>query len=151
MSSPASASDRARQWFDTYTRDFSREDFQRLFTHDTAEAYDFFARGLDEDRLAALPWWKRLPLQFRQGFVAFTLPLPAARRALYLVALGFALVGIVQLYRGFAAVPVPFGTPFFQIPVLMPVWSHGTFALLVSLLLVNLLVLLEVADRLSLK
>jgi phosphoserine phosphatase RsbU/P len=151
MSSRASASYRAREWFDTYTRDFSREDFQRLFTHDTAEAYDFFARGLDEDRLAGLPWWKRLPLQFRQVFVAFTLRLPAARRALYIVALGFALVGIVQLYRGFAAVPVPFGTPFFQIPVLMPVWSHGTLALLVSLLLVNLLVLLEVADRLSLK
>jgi sigma-B regulation protein RsbU (phosphoserine phosphatase) len=151
MSSRASASHRAREWFDTYTRDFSREDFQRLFTYDTAEAYDFFARGLDEDRLAGLPWWKRLPLQFRQVFVAFTLRLPAARRALYIVALGFALVGIVQLYQGFAAVPVPFGTPFFQIPVLMPIWAHGTLALLVSLLLVNLLVLLEVADRLSLK
>ena len=33
----------------------------------------------------------------------------------------------------------------------MPVWADGTLALLVSLLLVNLLVLLEVADRLSLK
>ena len=33
----------------------------------------------------------------------------------------------------------------------MPAWADGTFALLVSLLLVNLLVLLEVADRLSLK
>ena len=35
--------------------------------------------------------------------------------------------------------------------MLMPVWADGTFALLVSLFLVNLLVLLEVADRLSLK
>ena len=35
--------------------------------------------------------------------------------------------------------------------MLLPVWADGTFALLVSLLLVNLLVLLEVADRLSLK
>ena len=35
--------------------------------------------------------------------------------------------------------------------MLLPAWADGTFALLVSLLLVNLLVLLEVADRLSLK
>ena len=33
----------------------------------------------------------------------------------------------------------------------MPVWADGTFALIVSLLLLNFLVLLEVADRLSLK
>ena len=35
--------------------------------------------------------------------------------------------------------------------MLVPAWADGTFALLVSLLMVNLLVLLEVADRLSLK
>ena len=33
----------------------------------------------------------------------------------------------------------------------MPVWADGTFALILSLLLINFLVLLEVADRLSLK
>jgi phosphoserine phosphatase RsbU/P len=151
MSSGVSASDRAREWFDTYTRDFSREDFQRLFTHDTAEAYDFFARGIDEDRLAGLPWWKRLPLQFRQVFVAFTLRLPPARRVLYVVALALALIGVVQLFQGFTAVAMPLGVPFFQIPMVMPVWQHGTLTLVVSLMLVNLLVLLEVADRLSLK
>jgi len=48
-------------------------------------------------------------------------------------------------------VDVPFGTPFFHISMLVPAWADGTFALLVSVLLVNLLVLLEVADRLSLK
>ena len=46
---------------------------------------------------------------------------------------------------------MPFGTPFFQISMLVPAWADGTFALVVSLLMVNLLVLLEVADRLSLK
>ena len=151
MRSSRSGQQRAREWFDTYTRDLSREDFQRLFTHDTPDAYNFFARGLDEDRFAALPWWKRLPLRFRQVFVAFTLRLPPARRALYLVALVIALLGIIELFRGFAMVEVPFGTPFIQIGVLLPVWADGTFALLLSLLLVNLLVLLEVADRLSLK
>ena len=76
MDSKASASDRARAWFDVYTRDFSREDFQRLFTQDTADAYDFFSRGLAEDNLKALPWWKQVALRFRQVFVAFTLRLP---------------------------------------------------------------------------
>ncbi len=146
-----SRSDRARELFDTYTRDLSREDLQRLFTHDTPQAYRFFARGLAEDRLAGLPPWKRIPLRVRQIFVAFTLKLPPARRALYITALLVALVGLLQLFRGFSQVDVPFGVPFIQVAILTPVWADGTFALLVSLLLVNLLVLLEVADRLSLK
>jgi len=143
--------DRAREWFDTYTRDLSAEDLHRLFTHDTPDAYKFFTRGLDEDRLARLPWWKRTAVRFRQVFVAFTLKLPPARRALYLGALVLALLGVLKLFRGFAIVPLPFGTPFFQISMLVPAWADGTFALLISLLLVNLLVLIEVADRLSLK
>src|SRR5918995_5656900 len=147
----AYGTDRARQWFDTYTRDLSSEDIQRLFTHDTRDAYRFFSRGLDEERLARLPWWKRLGLRIRQVFVAFTLKLPAARRALYLGALAIALLGLIKLFRGFTVIDVPFGTPFFQIAVLIPAWADGTFALLLSLLMVNLLVLLEVADRLSLK
>lgn len=147
----ASGADRAREWFDTYTRDLSREDFQRLFTHDTRDAYQYFSRGLDEERYADLPFWKRMPLRFRQVFVAFTLRLPPARRVLYIGALFIALLGVIKLYRGFAMVDLPLGTPFIQVPVYLPAWADGTFALLVSLFLVNLLVLLEVADRLSLK
>lgn len=146
-----SASARARQLFDTYTRDFSPEGLQRLFTHDTPDAYRFFTRGLDDDRHAGLPWWKRIPLRVREIFIAFTLKLPPARRALYITALAVALFGLIQLFRGFGAVDVPLGVPFVQIGVLVPIWADGTFALIVSLLLVNLLVLLEVADRLSLK
>ena len=147
----SSGGERARQWFDTYTRDLSAEDLQRLFTHDTRDAYRFFSRGLDEEQLGRLPWWKQAGLRFRQVFVAFTLKLPPARRALYLGALAIALLGMIKLFRGFALIDVPFGTPFFQIALLVPAWADGTFALIVSLLMVNLLVLLEVADRLSLK
>lgn len=146
-----SGADRARQWFDTYTHDLSADDLQRLFTHDTRDAYRFFTRGLDEDRLSRLPWWKRAALRFRQVFVAFTLKLPPARRALYVGALAIALFGVIKLFRGFAFIDVPLGMPFIRLPLLVPEWADGTFALLVSLLLVNLLVLLEVADRLSLK
>lgn len=147
----ASGANRAKQWFDTYTRDLSAEDVQRLFTHDTRDAYRFFSRGLDEDRLAHLPWWQQAALRFRQVFVAFTLRLPPARRALYLGALVIALVGVLKLFRGFALVDVPFGLPLFPISMRVPAWADGTFALLISLVLVNLLVLLEVAERLSLK
>ena len=57
----------------------------------------------------------------------------------------------MRLFRGFGSVEIPFGVPFLQIAMLTPVWADGTLALIVSLFLVNLLVLLEVADRLSLK
>lgn len=149
MKPPGAA--RARAWFDTYTRDLSHDDITRLFTRDAPDAYEYFSRGLDEEQYASLPLWQRAPLRFKQVFVAFTLRLPPARRALYLGALAIALLGVFKLYRGFALVELPLGTPFFQVPVFLPAWADGTFALLISLLLVNLLVLLEVAERLSLK
>ncbi len=146
-----STADRARAWINTYTRDLSREDLQRLFTDDTRDAYDFYTRGLDEEELVALPWWKRVGVRFRQVFVAFTLKLPAARRAVYFVALFFALLGIIQLFRGFGVVPLPLGLPFLSVDVLLPTWATGTLTMVISLVLVNLLMLLEVAERLSLK
>jgi len=144
-------SDRARELFVTYTRDFSPDDLQRLFTDDTRDAYRFFTRGKDDDRFARLPLWKSLPLRLREFFVAFTLRLSPARRILYVGALVIALTGIIRLFKGFASIDFPLGVPFLQVGVLMPVWADGTLALLISLFLVNLLVLLEVADRLSLK
>jgi serine phosphatase RsbU (regulator of sigma subunit) len=142
-------------WFDAWTRDVARdltaEDLQRRFTRDTREAYRFFTRGLDEDQLAKERWTRRQLLRIRQVFVAFTLKLSPARRALYLVSLVIALVGVVNLYQGWKAVTIPFGTPFFRVMVIAPQWANGTFSLLISMFLMNLLVLLEVADRLSLK
>jgi hypothetical protein len=144
-------SDRARAIYELYSRDISAEDLQRLFTHDTRDAYRFFTRGLDAEAVKHLPWWKRVGVRVRQIFMAFTLKLPPARRALYLTSLIVALFGVIRLFRGFAAVDVPFGVPFIQVALAMPVWADGTFALILSLLLLNFLVLLEVADRLSLK
>ena len=145
------ASDRARALYDLYARDVSPEDLQRLFTRDTPDAYRFFTRGFDEDALAHLPWWKRLPQHLRQVFVAFTLKLPPARRVLYIAALVIALIGVLQLFRGFASVDFPLGLPFIQVAIAIPVWADGTFSILIAFLLLNLLVLLEVADRLTLK
>jgi sigma-B regulation protein RsbU (phosphoserine phosphatase) len=132
-------------------RDVTAEDLQRLFTRDTRDAYRFFTRGLDEDKLARERWLRRQLLRVRQVFVAFTLKLSPARRALYLIALVIALIGVINLYQGWQSVTIPFGTPFFRIVVVAPQWANGTFSLLISIFLINLLVLLEVADRLSLK
>src|SRR5262249_42143171 len=78
------ASSAGRNWLDAWTRDIARdvtaEDLQRLFTHDTWDAYRFFSRGLDEDRLAREPWARRQLLRVRQVFGAFTLKLSPARR-----------------------------------------------------------------------
>ncbi len=146
---------RDRHWFDAWTRDLARdvtaEDLHRLFTRDTRDAYRYFARGLDEEQLAAQPWVRRQLLRIRQVFVAFTLKLSPARRALYVLSVATALLGAFRLYRGIALIDVPFGVPFFHIALPALKWEEGTLALLVSLILVNLLVLLEVADRLSLK
>jgi len=147
----SSPSDRARQLFDTYTRDLSPDELQRLFTDDPRDAYRYFTRGRDDDRFAGLPLWKSVPLRLREFFIAFTLRLSPARRILYVGALVIALAGIIRLFRGFGSIDFPFGVPFIQVGVLMPVWADGTLALLVSLFLVNLLMLLEVAERLSLK
>ena len=142
-------------WFDAWTRDVARdvtaEDLQRLFTRDTREAYRFFTRGLDEDQLARERWLRRQLLRVRQVFIAFTLKLSPARRALYLISLVIALIGVINLYQGWTRIVIPFGTPFFRVELFAPHWADGTFSLLISLVLVNLLVLLEVADRLSLK
>lgn len=146
-----SKSERARALYERYSKDISVEDLQRLFTHDTRDAYRFFSRGLDEEAIRRLPWWKQLGARIRQVFTAFTLKLPPARRALYLTSLVVALFGIVRLFRSFSQVDFPLGLPFVQIALLVPVWADGTFALILSLLLMNFLVLLEVADRLSLK
>src|SRR5204862_2975014 len=124
---------------------------QRLFTHDTRDAYRFFTRGLDEESVAREAWPRRLLLRVRAVFVAFTLKLSPARRSLYLISLVVALIGVIKLYRQWARIDIPFGTPFFHVVLFAPQWANGTLALLVSIILINLLLLLEVADRLSLK
>jgi len=142
-------------WFDAWTRDIARDvtadDLQRLFTHDTREAYRFFSRGLDEERIAREPWWRRILLRTRQVFVAFTLKLSPARRSLYLISLVVAFIGVMKLSRSWGSIDIPFGTPFFHVAMFAPQWADGALALLVCIILVNLLLMLEVADRLSLK
>jgi serine phosphatase RsbU (regulator of sigma subunit) len=138
-------------FFDAYTKDLKADDLQRLFTRDTREAYKFFTRGVDPDRLKGLPWHRRAWAHIRTLFVAFTMKLSPARRIVFAAALVLALYGALFLFRGIGVVEVaalPFGI---SVGVPGPVFRPGTWPLLIAFLLMNLLVLLEVADRLSLK
>jgi len=142
-----------RRFFERYTHDLTSDELGKLFTRETPEAYRFFARGINTAELEGLPWWKRCAGYVKGFFLAFTMRLSPARRLMYGVALGASVVGLLQLFRGFGlmSVPVPIALFFVHIRVPGPLFQHGTLWLLAGFLLMNLLVLLEVADRLSLK
>ena len=56
--------DRVRDFYNVYTRGFSAEEFQRLFTRDTRDAYRYFSRGIDRrssGRPALVEAARRLP------------------------------------------------------------------------------------------
>jgi len=136
---------RAKSFFDHYTGDLTPGEFQRLFRRDTAEAYHYFARGAEADRIATEPWYRRYPQQARLVFSAFTMRLSPARRVIYGLALASTILGALILFRGVGA------TWLLILPIIAPQWVDGTGWLLLGFVLMNLLVLMEVADRLSLK
>lgn len=143
----------AKKLFERYTHDLTADDLGKLFTRETPEAYQFFARGINTAELEGLPWHRRT-VKYAQGFfLAFTMRLSPARRLMYGVSLAFAVIGMIDLSRGFGMVrvPIPVALFFINIRVPGPVFANGTLWLLFGFLLMNLLVLLEVADRLSLK
>ena len=140
------------RFFDVYTRDLKAEDLRRLFTRDTREAYRFFARHVDDAELQGLPRHRRALVHLRLLFLAFSMKLSPARRILYGASLFFAFVGVLNLFRGVGFVSIG-GSSGFGVGVGVPalVFRPGTVQLLIALALMNLLVLLEVADRLLLK
>jgi serine phosphatase RsbU (regulator of sigma subunit) len=132
----------------TYTRDLKAQDLQRLFTRDAREAYEFFARQIDEKELQGLPWHRRAVVHLRLFFTAFTMKLSPARRIVYAASLLFAAIGFFNLLR--------LGMNQVQLANVKDVSStfsmpDGLLSVVLAFALVNLLVLLEVADRLSLK
>lgn len=138
-----------RNFFDEYTRGFDRTEFQRLFTRDTADAYRYFSRGLDAAALASAPWYRRWLTHARLFLVAFAMRLSPGRRVLY----GFAIVsvafGLFDLFDGFGTVRVLLWP--FTLHLWLPQWVSGTSWMVLAFLAIHLLVLMEVADRLSLK
>lgn len=140
---------RGRDLLRTYTGDVSPEDLSRLFTRDARAAYRFFTQGLDQESLAALPWHRRWAASLRAFFLAFSMRLTPARRVLYASSLVLAALGTLELFTGFGIASIPAGL--FWIPVPVPTWRDGTVLLIAGFLLLNLLIVLEVAERLTLK
>lgn len=142
-----------RAFFETYTKDFTKEDLGKLFTYETPEAYRFFARGINTAELEGLPRHKRIAKYLQGFFLAFTMRLSPARRIIYGLALVAAVIGLLQLFDGFGLISVRMPFPFTFVQIRFPgmIFSHGTLWFSIGFLLMNLLVLLEVADRLSLK
>jgi hypothetical protein len=138
----------ARDFFDVYTKDLKPGDLQRLFTRDAREAYEFFARGVDRTAIANQPPHLRFFNHIKLFFLAFTLRLSAARRAMYGVALVASILGLLSLFDGVATVTLPNGR---WIPLPIPHWREGWFWIVLSYILLNALIVMEVADRLSLK
>jgi len=143
------AGTRARRFFDHYTRDLRSADVERLFTRDTPEAYRYFVRGANLDAAMRGPWYRRWIAHARIVFMAFTMRLSPARRALYAFALAAVMLGLLRLFRDIG--PVSFFVFPFHLVVPMPRWESGTLWLMLGFAAVNLLILMEVADRLSLK
>ena len=136
-------------FFETYTRDLHADDLQRVFTRETPEAWEMFARAIKADEITHLPWHLRTLEYTRRAFLAFTMRLSPARRAIYGVAIAMALLGLLKLFGGIATVQVPF-VPF-GVHLPFPAWPDGSGWLAGGFLVLNLLILLEVADRLTLK
>jgi serine phosphatase RsbU (regulator of sigma subunit) len=141
--------ERPRSFFDEYTRGFDRTEFQRLFTRDTADAYHYFSRGLDLAALADAPWYRRWPTHARLFLIAFAMRLSPGRRVLYGFAVVSLLFGLLDLFDGFGAVRVLFWP--FTLNLWLPQWVEGTTWMILAFIAIHLLVLMEVADRLSLK
>jgi serine phosphatase RsbU (regulator of sigma subunit) len=123
-----------------YAQGLSSTEIERLFMRDTPDAYRFFSRHIDLDALAKLPWYRRWVTQARMLFLAFTMRLSPGRRALYGASIVVTVIGLFELFRGLHLLLIPH-----------PVFAPGTLWLLTGFLLLNLLILIEVADRLSLK
>jgi len=141
-------SGRLRDFVTTYTRDLKAEDLGRLFTRDAREAYEFFARTIDTKELEGLKWHRRFVVQLRLFFTAFTMKLSPARRIVYAASIIFAIVGVFNLMQfRYAQTHVANA----DVRVQTPVVPDGLLSLVIAFGLVNLIVLLEVADRLSLK
>src|SRR3954452_345856 len=142
---------RLGDFFDSYTKDLTAEDLQRLFTRDTRDAYKFFTRGRDADAMKRMRWHRRFVAEARILFLAFSMKLSPARRVVFGGALLLAVVGLFDLFRGIGLIEI-LRLPFVGgVGVPGPLFQRGTWSIFFAFALMNLLLLREVADRLSLK
>lgn len=128
------------RFFRAYTQGLTTDELERLFTRDTPDAYRVYSRHIDYAELQKLSWHRRAVEYVRVLFLAFTMTLTPARRAIYGAALLCVGIGLAELFREMHLFLVPH-----------PAFAPGTLWLVTGFLLMNLLIFVEVADRLSMK
>jgi sigma-B regulation protein RsbU (phosphoserine phosphatase) len=128
--------ERARTLIDDYTRDLTARDLQRVFTRETPAMVSFFTQGTQQAEVSQKELLRHPFRNARQFFLAFAMRLTAARRLLYAAAIVLFFFGV---FDGLTPDPGE------------PVWEFGVVKLLVAFGLIHLILLLEVADRLTLK
>jgi sigma-B regulation protein RsbU (phosphoserine phosphatase) len=128
--------DRARAFVDDYTRDLTARDLQRVFTRETRDMVAFFTQGTDQAEITRTDLLRHPFRHARQFFLAFAMRLTAARRMLYA---GAVVLFVFGLFDGMTPDPGE------------PIWESGAVKLLLAFGLIHLILLLEVADRLTLK
>ncbi|TAK14760.1 MAG: hypothetical protein EPO35_09025 [Acidobacteria bacterium] len=138
-----------RKFFDDYTQGLTSQDVQRLFTRDAPEAYRFFTRGLDVEKIRRMPWYRRWWIYTRELFVRFSMRLTPARRVLYGLSVFLTFVGLIELFRGVHETRILLFP--FTAHVPLPRWEPGATKLLLGFVGLQMLMLMEIADRLSLK
>ncbi len=128
--------DRARGLIDDYTRDLTARDLQRVFTRDTPAMLSFFTEGTAQADATRKDLLRHPFRNARLFFHSFAMRLTAARRMLYA---GAVLLFAMGLFDGLSPDPGE------------PLWDNGAVKLVVAFGLIHLILLLEVADRLTLK
>src|SRR6185436_6506053 len=88
---PPGTAHRAKELFDVYTKGLKASDLQLLFTRDIDRT------GIDQQ-----PWHLRALTYAKLFFVAFTMRLSPAHRAIYVVALISTIIGLIKLFSGFS-------------------------------------------------
>lgn len=123
---------------DLFTRDVSVRDFRDLFAYDAQDAFHFFTREVDLDRVWPRPWYQRYPLAAWKVFLATAFRLSPARRIMFAVAVPLLAIGWLR----FLLASIAGGQ--WEVPAVF------TYALVAATLLFALLII-ELRDKLALK
>lgn len=139
---------RRSELIEVYTKDVTGRDLTRLFTRDAPDAYRALAGSVDRGDAARGSWPRRVIAEVRAFLIAFGLKLSPARRVIFGVAFVFALSGLAQFLGGGDRRD---WTDDGGVRHERVEGRPGSVSFIASIALLNLLVILEVADRLSLK
>jgi serine phosphatase RsbU (regulator of sigma subunit) len=123
---------------DLFTRGVSTREFRDLFAYDAQDAFRYFTREVDLERVWPRPWYQSYPIAIWKVFLAVAFRLSPARRVMFalavpLLALGWVRYLLASLAGGQWEVPTIF-----------------TVALVSATLLFALL-MIELRDKLALK